>query len=628
MNLKSKNRGLKSGAAIVFALAFCSPFFLPAARAEFAPEDLYPPLAQRTASPGNTVYYVDPNLGNDTNSGLQTNLAWRTFKPVNNRLFAPGDRVEIIAPGTFYESLMPMGTGTSNNPVEIRFAAGDYELQTTNAIKLNYHISNTNDDPYHAKTIGFFFSHTGHFRVSGNGATFYARGKMMFTCLDHAEDVTFSNLNFDYRRPTVSEMTVLSANSTNAIVQVHPDSAYAIQNNSLVWVGEGWSYSVGNINATQELDPTTGRVWRRGGVLGSVTRVDELAPFQLRLTYASNPGFTAGRVLQFRNTFRDYAGTLVQRSKDIAWTNVGFFFMHGMGLVAQFSENLTFEHCNLAPRPGSGRTCACWADCLHFSGCRGKITIHNTTMAGTQDDSINVHGTHLRIVAQPATNQIQLRFMHAQTYGIEAFVPGDDIEFVRNTTLLAYATNRVQAVQVIDDKNILLTLENERPTNITLNADVIENVTWTPEVEVRNCQVLMSPTRGFLLTTRRSILIESNNFTQLNMYPLLMEDDANGWYESGCVHDFTIRGNRFIQNAQAAIKFNPAVQSGNTPVHRNITITGNFFSLPGNNAVEAHHVDTILIRSNRFSSATVPVSYQSANCINITVTNNQLNATE
>ena len=56
--------------------------------------------------------------------------------------------------------------------------------------------------------------------------------------------------------------------------------------------------------------------------------------------------------------------------------------------------------------------------------------------------------------------------MHPQTYGFEAFVPGDEIEFVNHVNLLAYATNRVKAVQSKSDKEILLTLEQPAPEKI------------------------------------------------------------------------------------------------------------------------------------------------------------------
>lgn len=172
---------------------------------------------------------------------------------------------------------------------------------------------------------------------------------------------------------------------------------------------------------------------------------------------------------------------------------------------------LTFDRVTLAPRPGSGRTCAGWADLLHFSGCRGHILVTDCEMSGTHDDAINVHGTHLRVVGRPAPDQVLVRFMHPQTYGCEAFFPGDEIEFVSHQSLRAYATHPVKEAAMRGDKEMRLTLDRPAPPTIGEN-DMVENITWTPSVTVRNCRITFNPCRGFLLTTRRPILIENNTF--------------------------------------------------------------------------------------------------------------------
>jgi hypothetical protein len=592
------------------------------ATADYAPMNLYPPLAQRTASPGNTTYYVDPVAGNDANSGLQTNLAWKSFIPVNSILFGPNDRLRVLAPGPFLQTLMPMSSTTSNAPVTIDFAPGEYDFYHYTTLKRKFNISNDNDDPGHPKNLALLFQDTGHFRVNGNGATLYVHAKTIFTCLTNAQDIVFSNIHFDYRRPTVSEFTVLSAGGSSAVVQIHPDSAYAISGGRLSWVGTAWS-SAGTA-MTQTVDPDGGSVWRGGPSLGSFSQATELAPFQVQLAYASNPGLTVGRVYQYRETYRDCVGAFVVRSQNITWTNSAYYFMHGLGIVSQFSQDLTWDHCNFAPRPGSGRTSSCWADCLHFSGCRGQITVANTTMAGTQDDPINVHGTHMRIVSQPAANQIQVRFMHPQSYGFDAYAVGDVLNFVNYQTLVPYATNTVQAIQVLDAYNVVLTLASSNPS-IGAN-DVVENATWTPAVTVRNCQVSLSPTRGFLLTTRQKTVIANNNFVKLSMSPILIADDAGSWFESGFVRDVTIQSNRFVQCAEPVISIDPSVSSGTAPVHSGIQILNNFFNLAGNTAVSARYAQNILIGTNRFSTATLPVS--TTYCTGVVSTNNQFNATQ
>ena len=46
--------------------------------------------------------------------------------------------------------------------------------------------------------------------------------------------------------------------------------------------------------------------------------------------------------------------------------------MHGMGLINQFSENLTFDTVAIAPDPASGRTTAAWADGHEWRALRDK----------------------------------------------------------------------------------------------------------------------------------------------------------------------------------------------------------------------------------------------------------------
>lgn len=55
---------------------------------------------------------------------------------------------------------------------------------------------------------------------------------------------------------------------------------------------------------------------------------------------------------------------------------------------------------------------------------QGKIIVRDCVLGASHDDAINVHGTHLRIVDQPAPNKITVRFMHPQTFGFDAFAVG------------------------------------------------------------------------------------------------------------------------------------------------------------------------------------------------------------
>ncbi len=535
---------------------------------------------------------IDPQQGDDAGSGLSRDQAWRGFAPLRELRLGPGDRVEVL-PGAFDTTLALCGHGTAEHPVEVHLAPGRYDLDPAHALRRRLDISNCNDDAEGLKAIGILVEDSRHVRIAGPGARVVFRGKMIELCIERSESVTVEGLQFDYHRPTVSEYRVVSAGDSVVELAVHPDSAYVLDARGLRWIGEGWEYATG---LAQELDPQTDVVRRRRDPLEGL-RVEELSSFRLR---AHGPhDLIAGRVIQLRDTFRDCVGFFLHRNRDLVLRDLDVRFLHGMGILGQFSENITLDQVRIAPDPAGGRTSAAWADCTHFSGCRGRIVLRDCLFLGAHDDAANVHGTYLRIVRQEGVKRLRLRFMHRQTFGFPAFLPGDEIEFVRSDSLAMYAANRVTAAELDGPKDLLLTLESPMPSDWR-EGDAVENVTWTPEVEIRRCTVRRIPTRGFLLTTRRRVRVADCTFVHLRV-GIHVENDAEGWYESGPVRDMEIRSNRFLQCARAGVCISPHNRIANHAVHRNIRIVDNEFLVPAAAcAVEARGTTGLTVTGNRF----------------------------
>lgn len=561
------------------------------AAAASAETTVYPEPDERIPSKGNTIYHIDPVCGDDANPGLGKDKPWKTFHPVNRIILASGDRVE-INPGRFDHTLSLAGSGSNGSPIEVRFAPGRYDFDPVNTRREAYQISNTNSDPEGLKAVGLHIKGAKHLRISGPAAVIHARGKMMHVCIDGGEHVTIDGLAFDYQRPTVSEFKVTKTENDVAEFTIHNDSTYRIENESIVWQGEGWTETGG---LGQELDPETGLVHRLRDPLAGL-KLEETKPFHIRAQ--GKHRLKTGRIYQVRNPFRDYCGVFVRNSRNITWHNVHFRFMHGMGIVSQFSENLTFDGVRIAPDPASGRTTAAWADCIQASGCRGKVLVKDCVFSGAHDDAINIHGTYLQMAERLSDHQIRVCFMHPQTFGFMAFNPGDEIEFLHSNSMATYGSNRIAEARMEDPKTLLLTLEQPVPEKTAIN-DVIENVTWTPEAEIRDCKVMHIPTRGFLITTRRKVLVENNDFIATNMSAIQVDSDARSWFESGCVRDMTIRGNRFLLCGDPVIEIHPRNSIPNPEVHRNIHIENNFFHLRGSTAVAAKSTTGLRVSGNK-----------------------------
>ena len=343
---------------------------------------------------------------------------------------------------------------------EVSFAPGRYDFHPGQAFRRNYQISNTNDDPEGGKAVGILLAGARHFRISGPGACLVYRGKMIEVCIDRCQDITISDLQFDYHRPTVSEFTVAAVGAGYVDLEIHKDSHYRIDDGQITWQGEGWSYKTG---LAQELDLRTNEVWRRRDPLQGLT-LEEIKPFVVRAR--GKHDMRPQRVYQIRDTRRDCAGVFTRRSRNITWKNVNFRFLHGMGLVNQFSENLTFDSVAVAPAETSGRTTAAWADCIQVSGCRGRLLVKDCLFSGAHDDAINIHGTHLRVVERLSDRQIKVRFMHAQTFGFMAFNPGDEIEFVRWDSLMTYGPNRVEEARLTQSEGTPAHAGEARPGGV------------------------------------------------------------------------------------------------------------------------------------------------------------------
>jgi hypothetical protein len=565
--------------------------------------------SQPEPSPGNTTYLIDPVKGDNANP---PGRPWRTFGRLNAQMLAPGDTV-IIAPGCQQETLKPSGGGTAERPVVIRFQPGVHTIGIQGALRIPMFISNSMDstDP---QPVGILLQNVKNFRLQGGGlkdsekTTILYDGRMAQIVNDHSENITFTGLVFDLKRPTVSEFRVIESGPATAVVRIAGGSDYIVENERFLWQGD---WGQGRL-LVQEAITEEGRCWRSQMPRGwdsngqKEAKATDLGQRRIRLEFPSEgTGLKKDHQYQFRHSLRDRVGIHNSRSKNIVFRDCVFHALTGMGFVSQFTENIIYQRVNVAPPQVSSRTCAAWADIFHFSNCKGRILVDSCRLSGMQDDALNCHGTHLRIIEKPSENQLAMRFMHKQTYGFAAYQPGDEIAVISKDNLREYEGNprrKVTAVERVNDKDWLLTLDGPAPE--FRKDDVLDNITWYPDLIATNNHISMDPVRGFLLTTRGKVLVENNTFHRTAMPGILIEDDASGWFESGPIRDLLIRNNRFVR---CGISINPHTRSDKPeePVHENIRIENNEFSEGG--GISARNVKGLTLTHNKSPEGTVHV---------------------
>lgn len=473
----------------------------------------------------------------------------------------------------------------SKIPCTIRFLEGRYDFFIEHATRKELYISNTASEDENwdiTKTIGICIDTMKNVTLEGNDTLIMCHGKMTSIAVLNSKNILIKGLSIDYTHPTVTEMTVTASGEGYIICKVHPDSQYKILNGAITWYGDNFSFSKG---ISQIFDPESGKTWREYGPMEDENLSWlELSPGLLRLDFKTenlisneNPyNIKIGQTFQMRNPIRDQVGIFINESTDLCLDNITMHFMHGLGIISQHSKNICIR--NIMCIPSNERTCASFSDFVHFSGCSGLIEIYNSKFIGSHDDAINVHGTHLKIV-QVSKNSISLRFMHPQTYGIGGFSIGDAVEAISKSTLRPVGSGIVQDVKYLSPYEIVIILEDTMRGQFPIG-DVVENITRTPDVIIRNNHFERMPTRGILITTRGKVIISDNVFNGTIMSGFLIADDAKSWFESGNVNDVLLEKNTFIDCGEPVIYIEPEneVVEINLPVHHNIRILNNVFA--------------------------------------------------
>lgn len=505
--------------------------------------------------------------------------------------------------------------------VIIKLQKGTYNISRANSNRQIYHVSNTTavyENPDPTKHVGIWIKDLKNITIDGNGATIMTHGEMTSFAIDNCENIRLKDFRIDAADPSVVEITITKVGSDFIEFDVLPPTKVEVTDGIMCFKGEGWLFGdekrITNHEAiAQVYDFETATTLRTPSPIRGYTKAESTGPNSVKLFFNEIPQVKAGERFQLRHSIRNEVCGFIVGSKDIEITNVDFNFLGNFGIVSQFSENVTFHKVNFEPYEGSGRTNAGFADFLQFSSCKGLLTITDCKFAGSHDDPINIHGTHLQVTEITAPNRLTVAYRHPQTFGFDPFKKGDQLIFVNRETLnYEGKPATVEAVHEIDGYKYEITLNKNIKELLKEGVDsfyAVENLTWTPDVIIRGNYFTKTPTRAILITTRGKSRITGNTFFRTPMASILVADDANSWYESGPVTDLTINDNIFIDCSSPVILVAPEIKKFSSPVHSNIAITGNQFigAQPGTIDIKAS--EGIVVKNNLFEvNTTEPVS--------------------
>lgn len=452
--------------------------------------------------------------------------------------------------------------------IVIRFAEGHYNFYEKGAAIREYYISNHDQD--NPKKVGIALEDMRNLTLDGNGAQFIFHGRMLPVSLLRSTNCSLKNFSIDFATPHIAQIKIVDSSPETGIT-FEPASwvNYRITKDSVFETyGEGWTVrpSWGVV-----FDGETRHLVYNTGDLGCKTKgATEVSPRRINVPAWKEKRLKPGMFFIMRGWGRPTPGIFLSHDLNTIIDNVKVHYAEGMGLLAQFSENITLEKFGVCLKGDDDpRYFTTQADATHFSGCKGKIISCNGLYEGMMDDAINVHGTYLKVVKRVDDHTLVGRYMHDQAWGFEWGCPDDEVQFVRSQTMeLVGDRNHITSIRPYDKDKIDGAREYcitfKEPLDKAINESEgfgIENLTWTPEVLFAGNVIRNNRARGALFSTPRKTVVEDNLFDHTSGTAVLLCGDCNGWFETGACRDVTIRNNRFINALTSLYQFTEAVIS-------------------------------------------------------------------
>ncbi|MCY1720216.1 right-handed parallel beta-helix repeat-containing protein [Prolixibacteraceae bacterium Z1-6] len=529
-----------------------------------------------------------------------------------------------------------------DKPTVLVFTRGIYHFYPDDCQTREYYESNTTD--INPKVCAFLFEEKKNLVIDGRGSTLIFHGQMQPFTFDNCSNITLKNINIDWENPLIAQGEVLKVTDDFIDLGInHKEFPHLLDNNKLVF--DVYNSKPNSWRGTMEFDRKGRYVVPQTGDWGCLGRgwenyvAETTMPGVVRLHYKFTRKPKPGNYLVLRHAERTHSGIFILKSKKITIQNLNLYHATGLGVLAQFSEDLTFNGYRAIPNRAKNHYFGGGDDGLQVSNCRGQITVTNCEFEGLMDDPINVHGTSVQVQEILSKKEVKCKFMHHQSIGLNWGHKDDKISFIENERMNSLGTGNVISFKPIDKEYFTLTFSENIPNNLE-TGDALENLTWSPYFTVNNTHFKSCRARGLLISTPGKVVVENNIFESSGS-AILIAGDANGWFESGAVADILIKNNTFTelcntssyQFCEAIISIFPIIPTldEKTPAfHKNIRIEGNQFNPFDYPVLFARSVDGIEFTNNTVTRSHTFEPYHNKqftftfeNCKNTSIRGNQ-----
>ncbi len=537
-----------------------------------------------------------------------------------------------------YENAVPfikkaIETCKTSGSTVLEFPKGRYDFWPDNSSSADSEAGNPANI-----TIGINLHALKNITLDGCGSEFVFHGRIMPVSVTESNNVKLKNFSIDWDRPLTSQAIV--ENVTDKYLEISVDRfayPYIIEDGKLRFVGEGWKSRVVHYLLFDKIQKEVVAL-TRDGALGNIfeAQAEEFSPGIIRLygQLAYKPEKETYIALYGQ---REIVGINLQKDTNTILDNIRIYYAAGAGILSFMCDGLYFHNVNVETNAKKNRVFSSLADAFYFPNCKGLVKIENCINTGQTDDWANFRGTYTSIIALVSPNSVEVKMKWGSAKGF--YNVGDQVSFVETKSMQRGKLYTINKVQELESGNVLLSFNDVLSKTIGTNY-VVENMTWNPEVEVRNCIIpRRNRARGILLSTSRHAIIENNIFKTAGS-AILIEGDTKDWFEAGAIRDLTIRNNVFedcMSSAEhgdwgeAVICITPSYHPDNVdsePYHQNIHIENNTFKYYDYNLLYARSVRNLIFINNKIEfTSTYPMHGRKTNfyvdgCRNVEISGN------
>ncbi len=496
----------------------------------------------------------------------------------------------------------------ANGVKKLRLTPGTYEFYPQTADEELCCISNHGHNG--CKRAAFVIRGMKDLEVDGGGSLLVFHGAMTPVIVHDSENITLRNFRVHFPMTNHCQFRVTKVGENYCDLTVCTEQSYRISWGLLWLVNEDGLWNV--VYSSVERDGLTFE--RSAGEQSFGTdfpklKTVEVSPGTLRV-YDPPRLPKKGNTVILLAAERYGCGVLFLDSKNVRAENVTLYSCYGVGFHGQKCENVTLENCRTEAFPGNehyaARSFSVNCDASHFVGCTGLVHLKGCSFRHQLDDSVNVHGVYTKVIAKDDTS-ITVCYVHEQCRGVGLFADGCDIAALNAKTLLPHAERKVSRAEVLNVESTHLTLEGG--TDGIEVGDVIDSLSFYPDVLIEDCVFADHRARGILMGSRGKVVIRRNVFHTAGT-AIRLESDGNYWYEAGGVCDLTIEDNRFDDCryiganswGRRVIEVKPRDETvEGRYYHQKVVIRNNDFSTCRVPAADLNNIETLVFTGNRLN---------------------------